>query len=62
MSIISMWCCVNLATTSFEWRPTWPSVGSISPVSSLRKVDLPAPLGPTIATRESQSRPKSHFS
>ena len=23
--------------------PTWPSVGSISPVSSFRKVDLPAP-------------------
>ncbi len=25
---------------------TWPVVGSISPVNSLMKVDLPLPLGP----------------
>mmetsp|Transcript_73555 Transcript_73555/g.202047 ORF Transcript_73555/g.202047 Transcript_73555/m.202047 type:complete len:277 (-) Transcript_73555:634-1464(-) len=42
-SIISMWCCVNLATISLACRPTWPSVGWISPVSSRRNVDLPAP-------------------
>lgn len=38
-----------------------PIVGCKSPVNSLRNVDLPTPLGPTIATRELRSTPKSTF-
>mmetsp|Transcript_30406 Transcript_30406/g.76078 ORF Transcript_30406/g.76078 Transcript_30406/m.76078 type:complete len:223 (-) Transcript_30406:789-1457(-) len=44
-----------------EWRLTVPRLGSTSPVMSLRRVDLPAPLGPTSATRLSQSTPNSRF-
>lgn len=36
--------------------------GCILPMSSLRMVDLPTPLGPTMAMRESMSTPKSTFS
>jgi len=38
-----------------------PSLGCKSPVKSLRNVDFPTPLGPTIATRELRSTPKSTF-
>lgn len=31
----------------------------MSPISNFRKVDLPTPLGPSIATRELKSIPKS---
>lgn len=31
----------------------------MSPISNFRKVDLPTPLGPNIATREFKSIPKS---
>mmetsp|Transcript_132593 Transcript_132593/g.264619 ORF Transcript_132593/g.264619 Transcript_132593/m.264619 type:complete len:223 (+) Transcript_132593:223-891(+) len=57
-SIISIWCCVNRANDNFEWRLTNPSVGCNEPSNNFRKVDLPAPLGPTIAILESQSTPK----
>mmetsp|Transcript_2036 Transcript_2036/g.6501 ORF Transcript_2036/g.6501 Transcript_2036/m.6501 type:complete len:254 (-) Transcript_2036:379-1140(-) len=57
-SIISMWCCVKRASDSLECLLTAPSVGCREPSSSFRKVDLPAPFGPTMATRESQSTPK----
>mmetsp|Transcript_25421 Transcript_25421/g.79208 ORF Transcript_25421/g.79208 Transcript_25421/m.79208 type:complete len:223 (+) Transcript_25421:139-807(+) len=57
-SIISMWCCVKRASESLACLLTAPSVGCKEPSSSFRKVDLPAPLGPTMATRESQSTPK----
>ena len=43
---------------SFGWREMCPSVGTMSPSSSLRKVLLPAPFGPMMAIRESQSTPK----
>ena len=39
-----------------------PSVGLSSPLFSLSSVDLPQPLGPTSAMRESQSTPMSIFS
>ena len=38
---------------------TVPATGSISPVMSLRSVDLPAPFGPTSAILESVSTPNS---
>lgn len=31
----------------------------MSPINNFKKVDLPTPLGPTIATRELKSMPKS---
>mmetsp|Transcript_11313 Transcript_11313/g.52557 ORF Transcript_11313/g.52557 Transcript_11313/m.52557 type:complete len:226 (+) Transcript_11313:1740-2417(+) len=58
----SRWCWLNLASRSLVCRLTHPCVGRMSPSRSLRKVDLPAPLGPTMATLESMSRPKSRFS
>ena len=58
MSIISKWCCVNLAILSFGCLVTAPSVGSRLPSSNFKKVDFPAPFGPTMATRESMSTPK----
>ena len=36
-----------------------PLCGSRSPLSSFKKVDLPTPFGPTMATREFKSIPKS---
>mmetsp|Transcript_54234 Transcript_54234/g.116439 ORF Transcript_54234/g.116439 Transcript_54234/m.116439 type:complete len:213 (+) Transcript_54234:94-732(+) len=56
--IISMWCWVNLAKFSLAWRLTKPSTGCNEPSNNFRNVDLPAPFGPTMATRESQSMPK----
>ena len=41
---------------------TLPTDGVKSPVMSLSSVDLPAPLGPTSAMRESQSTPNSSLS
>mmetsp|Transcript_22097 Transcript_22097/g.68345 ORF Transcript_22097/g.68345 Transcript_22097/m.68345 type:complete len:204 (-) Transcript_22097:1405-2016(-) len=62
VSMFSTLCCENIARRSLQCRLTQPSLGIRSPRMSLRKVDLPAPFGPTIATRLSQSRPKSSFS
>mmetsp|Transcript_110489 Transcript_110489/g.276634 ORF Transcript_110489/g.276634 Transcript_110489/m.276634 type:complete len:230 (+) Transcript_110489:62-751(+) len=57
-SMLSMWCCVNRANESLACRLTKPSVGCREPSSNFKKVDLPAPFGPTTAMRESQSTPK----
>mmetsp|Transcript_65890 Transcript_65890/g.189586 ORF Transcript_65890/g.189586 Transcript_65890/m.189586 type:complete len:230 (+) Transcript_65890:120-809(+) len=61
ISMLSTWCCVNLAKESLGCLLTEPSVGIKEPSSSFKKVDLPAPLGPTTAMRESQSTPKLRF-
>lgn len=52
--------CVCIHTIRWFIRIS-PTVGCKSPVNSLRNVDLPTPLGPTIATRELKSTPKSTF-
>lgn len=41
---------------------TSPLKGVRSPVNNFKKVDLPTPFGPTIATRELKSIPNSQFS
>jgi hypothetical protein len=48
--------------TSLWFFRTSPWIGVKSPVSNFRKVDFPTPFGPTMATREAMSIPKSHFS
>lgn len=62
VQIMNMWIICRLK----EMKPTnlWffnnsPLLGIKSPTRSLRKVDFPTPLGPTIATREFKSIPKS---
>lgn len=52
---ISKWwnaCCATYAMRRLGCFHTSPDDGSISPVSSLIMVDLPAPLAPSTATRE----------
>ena len=52
-------CWWYLPMSNAGWRVTLPLLAVSSPVMSFSRVDLPAPLGPTSAMRESQSTPKS---
>ncbi|BAT09539.1 Os09g0572450 [Oryza sativa Japonica Group] len=60
-SSFSARCWWNCAILRWLCRLTMPSSGMRSPVMSLRSVLFPAPLGPTSATLESRSTPKSRF-
>lgn len=46
-------------TFCVDWYPV--ACGRTSPISSFSRVDFPAPLGPTRATRVSKSIPNSRF-
>ena len=62
--MLSSWsaeCWLYRPIDRWLWRLTSPTVGVMSPHISFSSVLLPAPLGPTSATRESQSTPNSRF-
>ena len=46
LSSYAFWFCWSTLMRSFLDTVTSPLFGSISPVSTLRKVDLPAPFAP----------------
>ena len=52
-------CWWNHASRRWLCFFTMPSVGISAPAIILSSVDLPAPLGPTSATRDSRSTPTS---
>mmetsp|Transcript_3826 Transcript_3826/g.8426 ORF Transcript_3826/g.8426 Transcript_3826/m.8426 type:complete len:239 (+) Transcript_3826:284-1000(+) len=58
----STWCCEKYPIRSFTLRFSSPLRGLFSPRSSFTSVDLPAPFGPTRATRLSVLTEKSSFS
>mmetsp|Transcript_13543 Transcript_13543/g.33239 ORF Transcript_13543/g.33239 Transcript_13543/m.33239 type:complete len:162 (-) Transcript_13543:415-900(-) len=60
-SMPSTWCWLNTASRTLGLRVMWPWVGCRWPLIRPSSVDLPIPLGPTMAARDSRSRPKFRF-